>query len=163
MTCQEFIEYVNRKIYPFMLNEKGRERFEGIYAQYPGSFIVEHIERWTGEHFSYDRFGQPTEQTAAELLEKIDSILYYGAHPKIGHAVKAILGGGADQYDHWDRVWAERVLWFYVKDMLRTGSSEEDILQGLKGNILRLTDRPKNMAEWMVRVGKMTEFVHNVQ
>ena len=72
MTCQVFIEYVNRKIYPFMLNEKGRERFEGIYAQYPGSFIVEHIERWTGEHFSYDRFGQPTEQTAAELLEKID-------------------------------------------------------------------------------------------
>ena len=110
-----------------------------------------------------DWYGIEVNKDNAELLEKIDSILYYGAHPKIGHAVKTILGGGADQYDHWDRVWAERVLWFYVKDMLRTGGSEEDILQGLKGNILRLTDRPKNMAEWMVRVGKMTEFVHNVQ
>ena len=75
MTADEFIEYIEKRIYPFTCSETGRAYFSDLFRRYPESFLLECVDIGIKQYFKYDD-GKLTQKSVCQFISKLDGIAH---------------------------------------------------------------------------------------
>lgn len=75
MTADEFIEYIEKQIYPFTCSETGRAYFSDLFRRYPESFLLECVDIGIKQYFKYDD-EKLTQKSVCQFISKLDGIAH---------------------------------------------------------------------------------------
>lgn len=138
---------ISEKIHPYSLNEKGQAGIARLVKQYPYELLIECIDIGVSSYFKYDENGELTNDSVNDFLDKLGGIAFNKSRSPIDQEISHLVNIGKMKFDYWNKNRASQILLNYVKE-LRPYWKEEDILNDLKGDTVRLMNNSKNWSQW---------------
>ena len=76
MDAEEFIDYIEEKIYPYTLRENGRANISSLFRKYSEDLLIECVDIGVSQYFQYDSNGNLTQDSVQKFLNKLGGIAY---------------------------------------------------------------------------------------
>ena len=147
MEFEELIEYLNLKIAPFSLSDEGKKNIANMYNKYPTNLIIESVDIGVKQYLAYDENNNPTKVSIGTFLDKLGGILYNKSKSPIEQELLHVQGLAQKRFQYWDKKRSSELLHDYI-DALRTVHwSEEQILEDIQNDVIRITSRARNWTE----------------
>lgn len=148
MGRKKVITIILEKIYPYALNERGMADISQMVRQYSYEFLVECIDIGVSNYFRYDADGNLTKESANEFLNKLGGIAYNRSRSPIDQEIYHLKNKGRLQFNYWNEPKADELIHQYVQALQTYGCTEEQILEDLKNEMVRMMNRKSNWTEW---------------
>lgn len=149
MTCEEFVQYIERKIHPYTLSEKGRASAATLFRKYPEELLLECIDIGVERYFRYDTEGHLTQESARLFFDKLGGIAYNKSQSPIAQEITHIKNKCKNLYSYWDEARGTDTLYCYVNALSKAGWNDDQILDDLRTEVNRLATRSHNWTQWM--------------
>lgn len=159
-TCDKIISTINEKIAPFSLNKKGEADIACLTTQYSYELLVDCINIGVSRYFQYDENGQLTEESVIEFLNKLGGIAFNQSKSPIDKEILHLLNCGNAKFNYWDKHRATEIITRYV-EALQKHMNEDEIVNDLKGDALKLMNNSKNWTQWVSNMENWIEEVNN--
>lgn len=147
MTADEFIEYIEKRIYPFTCSETSRAYFSDLFRRYPESFLLECVDIGIKQYFKYDD-GKLTQKSVCQFISKLGGIAYNRSQNLIDQEILHIKNIGNKKYVYWSNSKADDILMRYVLALKKKEYSDEQILNDLKNNVRKICNSSRNWTQW---------------
>lgn len=147
MTADEFIEYIEKRIYPFTCSETGRAYFSDLFRRYPESFLLECVDIGIKQYFKYDD-GKLTKKSVCQFISKLDGIAHNRSLNPINQEILHIKNIGNKKYIYWSNSKADDILTRYMSTLKKKEYSDEQILNDLKNNVRKICNSSRNWTQW---------------
>ena len=159
-TCDKIISTINEKIAPFSLNKKGEADIACLTTQYSYELLVDCINIGVSRYFQYDENGQLTEESVIEFLNKLGGIAFNQSKSPIDKEILHLINCGNAKFNYWDKRRATEIITRYV-EALQKHMNEDEIVNDLKGDALRLMNNSQNWSQWVSNMENWIEEVNN--
>ena len=148
MTDDEFIDYIEGKIFPYTLRENGRSDMFRLYRKYSEELLMECVDIGISQYFQYDSEGTLTQTSAQEFLNKLGGIAYNKSRSPIDQEVYRQKNKCKKSYSYWNDSKADGMFWAYIQSLRDAGWNDGQILQDLQNEVNRLSNSSRNWTQW---------------
>ena len=155
--ADDFIDYVEGRIYPYTLNEKGKATISGLYRSYDLPVLMESIDIGIKQYFKYDNDGTVTQEAVLTFIDKLGGIAYNKALPPIEQQIASIRTSGRSYFGYWDPFRATKYVRDYVDALKRLGWDEKRILDEFANEIRPLFRKCSCWSNWYETLESWTE------
>lgn len=151
MTVEDFINYIEKRTYPYSFRENGRARLSDLFRKYDEPLLLECIDIGIKSYFRYDDKGNLTEESVQNFINKLGGIAFNKSRSPIDQEIYHLKNKGRSQFTYWNNDKADELLYDYVK-ALRFCWEEDEILEDLQGESVRMMNNAKNWSDWCARM-----------
>lgn len=152
MTPDDFIEYVERRTYPFSFKETGRANLSRLFRTYPESFLLECVDIGIEQYFQYDDDGKLTQDSVEEFLHKLGGIAYNKSQSLVNQEMRYIRNWCNKVYPYWNDVEGRNILLNYVSALRKAGYTDSQVLTDLQNEVNKLCNSCHNWSQWRERM-----------
>lgn len=157
MNTEEFINYVEQKIYPYKLHENRRARLSTLLRNYSEDFLDECIDIGISQYFQYDSDDNLTRESVTNFLDKLGGIAYNRSRSPIDQEVYHQKSKCKKAYPYWSDTKAQEIFEDYIKALREAKWSDEQILNDLQTDVSRLTNRCHSWTQWSFQMKSWIE------
>jgi hypothetical protein len=140
------VEYINSKILPLSLNENGKQSVAKWLIKFDTEKILEAIDISAKQYLKYEN-GALDKKSAELFLSKIGGVIVVKNLPPVKQKLAYIKGIARNRLSYWDDRKGSIILSNYIKE-LDQHFDEEQQLEDLENEVLKLTKEAKNWSEW---------------
>lgn len=148
MSFEDFIELIETTIYPYKLSDTGRSSVANLFHKYSEDFLVECIEIGATQYLSYDADNTPTKDSVEDFINKLGGIAYNKSRTPIRQEIQHVKVYGRKTYAYWNDFESGNILDDYTKALSDAGWTEDQIINDLQDEVLRLINRMNNWTKW---------------
>nr|MBQ4455439.1 DUF4145 domain-containing protein [Clostridia bacterium] len=152
MTTEEFIAYVEERAYPYTFLENGRARLSELHRKYSESLLLECIDIGIKQYFRYDTEGKLSQASVSEFLNKLGGIAYNKSRSPIDQELYHIKNLCKKTYSYWNDTQGDDILARYVRALRKANWTEDQILDDLQTEVIRLCNSSRNWTQWSVKM-----------
>ncbi|NUM42874.1 MAG: HNH endonuclease, partial [Leptospiraceae bacterium] len=145
--------YVNGKIAPLSLNENGGKTIHNLIKQFSIEEILDSIDEAAKKYLRLDESGEIEKDSAEIFLSKIGAFAAVKKMPPIRQKLSYIKGIAKNRFSYWDDKKGMITLSNYVK-ALEEHWTEQQILDDLEKEVIKLTKEAKSWTEWKNTIEK---------
>lgn len=151
------IEYIEEKIYPNSLNEKGKSKISNLLSKYKKADLIKAIDIGYEQYIYFDGEGNPTKESTDNFLDKIGGIAHNNALSPIEQKIRHIKNVCNKNYAYWDDRRATSILNKYVTALRKAGWDEKSILDDLNNEAFQKALECENWSQWRALFESWTE------
>ena len=148
MNTEEFIAYVEKRIFPYTFRENGRAQLSDLYRKYPESLLMECIDIGIKQYFRYTDEGELDRESVELFLNKLGGIAYNKSRSPIDQELYHIKNICRKNYAYWDDTRADDILFRYVRALRNAGFTDDDVLEDIKTEVIRICKTCRNWSQW---------------
>ena len=152
MTTEEFIAYVEERAYPYTFLENGRARLSELHRKYSESLLLECIDIGIKQYFRYDTEGKLSQASVSEFLNKLGGIADNKSRSPIDQELYHIKNLCKKTYSYWNDTQGDDILARYVRALRKANWTEDQILDDLQTEVIRLCNSSRNWTQWSVKM-----------
>lgn len=152
MTTEEFIAYVEERAYPYTFLENGRARLSELHRKYSESLLLECIDIGIKQYFRYDTEGKLSQASVSEFLNKLGGIAYNKSRSPIDQELYHIKNLCKKTYSYWNDTQGDDILARYVRALRKANWTEDQILDDLQTEVIRVCNSSRNWTQWSVKM-----------
>lgn len=160
MDAEEFIDYIEEKIYPYTLRENGRANISSLFRKYSEDLLIECVDIGVSQYFQYDSNGDLTQDSARQFLNKLGGIAYNKSRDPIDQEIYRQKNKCKKSYAYWNDDKAEEIFNDYIRALRNAGWSDEQVLNDLQTEVSRLTNSSYNWTQWS---DQMLSWIHDIE
>ncbi|MBO1679391.1 DUF4145 domain-containing protein [Bittarella massiliensis (ex Durand et al. 2017)] len=160
MDAEEFIDYIEEKIYPYTLHENGRANISSLFRKYSEDLLIECVDIGVSQYFQYDSNGNLTQDSAQQFLNKLGGIAYNKSRDPIDQEIHHQKNKCKKSYAYWNDGKAEEIFNDYIRALRNAGWSDEQVLNDLQTEVSRLTNSSHNWTQWS---NQMLSWLHDIE
>ena len=160
MDAEEFIDYIEEKIYPYTLRENGRANISSLFRKYSEDLLIECVDIGVSQYFQYDSNGNLTQDSAQQFLNKLGGIAYNKSRDPIDQEIHHQKNKCKKSYAYWNDGKAEEIFNDYIRALRNAGWSDEQVLNDLQTEVSRLTNSSHNWTQWS---NQMLSWLHDIE
>ena len=138
MTCDDFIDYIEERIYPFTFRENGRATLSKLFRKYSEDFLIDCVDIGIEQYFRYDNDGNLTQESVQNFMNKLGGIAYNKSQSPVDQEIRHIKQRCKKMYAYWDNVKGDNILAKYVSALRKAEYTEEEILLDLQNEVKQL-------------------------
>jgi len=151
------VDYVDSKIKPLYLTEEGKSTFLNSIKKFETQEILDAIDIAAKKYLKNE--SEEIFKASAELfLNKISGVIVVQSLPPISQKIAYIKGIARNRF-YWNEREGSMILNNYVK-ALEEHYSEQQILNDLENEIIKLTKQVKNWTEWKNTIENWTADIY---
>ena len=158
-TEKGFIRYLEGKMSPYKLNEKGKSTARQLYSRFSCDLLKEATEISFSQYLRFDEEGNPTEESVGVCFQKIGGIAHNKTLGPIDAAIGHILAIGQKSYSYWNDYSARDTIRTYITALGKAGFSDAEIANDLEKEVVPLIKNSANWSAWCSRMAGWTEDV----
>ena len=143
-----FIQYLEGKIQPYTLTKPFRNEILKLFKKYKHEEIFEAITISANKYLRYNSEGAIIQDSANEFLQKNGGILVNKKLPPIKQKLSYIKGICRKRFSYWDDRKGSIILNKYIQALTKYGWSDDEILQDLEEDVMKIAKAAKNWSEW---------------
>lgn len=106
------------------------------------------IDETFDHYITYDNGEDINKASVDEFLSKIGGYLYINSLPPVEKEMYHVLNCCKARFRYWDQPEAKRLVLEYIDALREQGWSDDQILEDLKKELLRVSNEKKNWSEW---------------
>lgn len=148
MTSEEFVNYIEKQIYPYKLLANGRAEISSLVEKYPDSLLMECVNIGIKQYFRYDDDGKLTTESVSQFISKLSGIAFNKSRNPIDSELYHIKNSCKKSYPYWNDAQGNAILARYVRALKNAGWSEENIVDDLKIEVKNLCFSCRNWTQW---------------
>lgn len=157
MTADEFIDYIEQRIYPYSLRENGRADISNLFRKYPEELLMECVDIGVSQYFKYDSDGKLTPDSAGQFIGKLGGIAFNKSRSPIEQEIYHQKNKCKKMYAYWNGDKADEIFQDYISALRNTGWTDRQILKDLQTEVNRLSNSSRNWTQWSDAMLKWTE------
>ena len=154
MTKDEFLEYVEDKTYPFKLLENSKAQLSLLYNKYPEDLLLECVDIGISQYYVYSNDGELEKDSVEVFLKMLGGILHNRSLSPIQQEIKHIINRCKRAFAYWNDIRGEETLLCYVSALRDAGWSDEQILDDLQTEVLRVCNSSRSWTQWRLTMEK---------
>ena len=139
---------VTEIIAPYSLNETGKRNLRKIVKQYPYDLLVECIDIGADHYLQYDDDGKLLQKSVNTFLDKLGGIAYNKSRNPVEQEINHQKNKCKQRFSYWNEYQADAILNDYVSALKNAGYSELQILNDLKVEVNRLSNKCTCWSDW---------------
>lgn len=139
-------DYINSKIAPRSLNVNGKISVSNWLKKYETEKILDAIDISAKQYLKYEN-GEIDIESIEMFFNKIGGIIVVKSLPPIKQKLAFIKGIARNKFSYWDDKKGSIILSNYIKQ-LENHYDEENLLEDLENEVLKMTKDAKNWSEW---------------
>lgn len=148
MTSEELIKYIEERSYPYTFRENGRAKLSSLSREYPGSLLLECVDIGISQYFRYDEKGNLIQESVSEFLNKLGGIAYNKSRTPVDQEIYHIKNLCKKIYAYWNDFKGDEILARYVRALRNAEWTENQILDDLKTEVIRVCNSSWNWSQW---------------
>lgn len=160
MDAEEFIDYIEEKIYPYTLRENGRANISSLFRKYSEDLLIECVDIGVSQYFQYDSNGNLTQDSVQKFLNKLGGIAYNKSRDPIDQEIYRQKNKCKKSYAYWNDGRAEEIFNDYIRALRNAGWSDKQVLNDLQTEVSRLTNSSYNWTQWS---DQMLSWIHDIE
>ncbi|TXF91048.1 HNH endonuclease [Neolewinella aurantiaca] len=150
-------EYVESRIKPFTLSEKGTLGLENHIKKFGVNDLLNGIDVGLEKYLKYNSGGELEQSSVETFLDKLGGIIAIQNMPPIKQKLAYIKGIARNRFNYWDNRKGSIILSHYVQALEDYGWSEEKILEDLETEVIKISKESNNWSEWRRVLEKWTQ------
>ena len=160
MSIEEFVKYLEERIYPYRLRENSRAAMATLFRKYPEDLLVECIDIGIERYFDYDEDGNLIQSSVQLFLDKLGGIAYNKSRTPINQEIYRIKNTCKKSFVYWNEQRADEIFHDYISSLKDTGGNEQQILVDLQTEATRISKFAHNWSQWSK---EMLDRIHDIR
>ncbi len=156
-----YVEYIESKIEPYTLSNQFKTNILKLFKKYKPEDIFDAIKISTEKYLKYDSNNELIQESVNECLGKIGGILVNKNLPPIKQKLSYIKGICRNRFNYWDDRKGSMILNDYVKALISVGWTENQILEDLENEVIKISKESKNWSEWRQIIENWTSQIYS--
>ena len=152
MDSEEFVDYLEKRMYPYTLRENGRAKVLTLFRKYSEAQLIECVDIGISQYFQYDSNGDLTQSSVQEFLDKLGGIAYNRSCGPIEQEINHQKAKARKHYTYWNNGKADEIFSEYIRSLRNAGWSDGQILNDLQTDVNRLTNNAYNWTQWSTQM-----------
>lgn len=158
-TENEYIEYLENKLNPYTLNEKGQASARKYFRDFPADVLEEATDISLAQYLHYDESGEMTKESVENCMRKIGGIAHNKMLDPIDAAVGHVLAVGRKVFNYWNDNIAREILKNYINALEKAKYNAAGIADDLEKEVIPLIKDSANWSSWRGRMSGWTNDV----
>lgn len=155
-TIAYLVDYINGKIEPYSLSKKGEKDVRVAVKKSNFTDALNAVDETFDRYVTYDNGDDLNRDSVGKFVGKIGGFLYIRSLPPVEQEMYHVLNCCKVRFTYWDQKKAKVLVQDYIAALREQGWTEEQILDDLKTELLRVSNEKKNWSEWKEFVLKWT-------
>lgn len=155
-TIAYLIDYINGKIEPFSLSKSGEKDIRVAIKKSNFTDALNAVDETFDRYVTYDNGEDLNRASVGKFIGKIGGYLYINSLPPVEKEMYHVLNCCKARFRYWDQPEAKRLVLDYIEALREQHWTDEQILEDLKKELLRVSNEKKNWSEWKGFVLKWT-------
>lgn len=152
--------YINSKIHPLSISDSAKNVITDWLKKFPLDKILDGIDESAKAYLRYEN-NEITEESANKFFTKIPGVIVVKGKPPIDQKLAYIKGIAKNRFQYWSNRNGSIILNNYVNALRQQKWSDEDILEDLESEVIRISKESKNWTEWRNILEKWTQDILN--
>lgn len=145
---QLLVDYVEKIISPYTLNESGKAKLLGLSKKYETSEVFAAIDISKNTYLKYGKNDKLKHESVENFINKIPGIIINNRRTPVESKLHYIKATCRNRFSYWDNQKGMTILKKYANSLRDYGWSEEQILADLEGEVYELATSSNNWSEW---------------
>ena len=155
-TIAYLVDYINGKIEPYSLSKKGEKDVRVAVKKSNFTDALNAVDETFDRYVTYDNGDDLNRDSVGKFVGKIGGFLYIRSLPPVEQEMYHVLNCCKVRFTNWDQKQAKVLVLDYIAALREQGWTEDQILDDLKTELLRVSNEKKNWSEWKEFVLKWT-------
>lgn len=155
-TIAYLVDYINGKIEPYSLSKKGEKDVRVAVKKSNFTDALNAVDETFDRYVTYDNGDDLNRDSVGKFVGKIGGFLYIRSLPPVEQEMYHVLNCCKIRFTYWDQKKAKVLVQDYIAALREQGWTEDQILDDLKTELLRVSNEKKNWSEWKEFVLKWT-------
>lgn len=155
-TIAYLVDYINGKIEPYSLSKKGEKDVRVAVKKSNFTDALNAVDETFDHYVTYDNGEDLNRDSVGKFIGKIGGYLYINSLPPVEQEMYHVLNCCKVRFTYWDQKKAKVLVQDYIAALREQGWTEDQILDDLKTELLRVSNEKKNWSEWKEFVLKWT-------
>lgn len=158
-TEDEFIEFLEDKLCPYILNEKGRATARTLFRNFPAVVLEEAIDISMAYYLRYDENGKMTKESVENCVNKVGGIAHNKMLDPIDAAIGHVFAVGKRAFNYWNDNTAREILKDYINALRKANYNDTGVVDDLEREVIPLIKDSGNWSSWRGRMNGWTNDV----
>lgn len=159
--CNDIINYINEKIKPHSLNEKGKANISVLLDSFSREELIKAIDIGYSKYVFLDKNKEPTAESVEKFLSKIGGIAYNNSQSPVNQKLIHLNNFGKSKFSYWNNKEAIAIFNNYINALKNNDMSEEKILDNLNNEIMDIIKECNNWTEWKNKMDDLLNYLIN--
>lgn len=155
-TIAYLIDYINGKIEPYSLSKKGEKDVRVAVKKSNFTEALNAVDETFDRYVTYDNGDDLNRDSVGKFIGKIGGFLYIHSLPPVEQEIYHICNSCRAHFDYWNQPKGKAYVEEYVNALRDYGWDEFQILDDLKNELLKESNKKKNWSEWRDFIIKWT-------
>ncbi|SJZ52714.1 hypothetical protein [Anaerorhabdus furcosa] len=157
----DLICYVEEKIRPYTLNEKGKSSLKKFETDYGTDLIIECVDTSFSNYIRYDANGKITKDSVENFINKIGGIAYNKNLSPVEAKVRHVLNIVKTNFNYYDQNIARSLLNRYIKSLKEKDYTELDLIRDFDSELIPMIQECRNWSDWFQRMEQWEQEINN--
>lgn len=150
------IDYINGKIEPYSLTKQGAQNVRKAIRKSNFTTALDAIDETFDHYITYDNGDDINQKSVNTFINKIGGYLYINSLPPVEREIYHVCNSCRSHFDYWNPQKGKAYVEEYVSALRDYGWDEFQILDDLKNELLKESNKKKNWSEWRDFIVKWT-------
>ena len=162
MLIEELVKYIENKIFPVTLNEKGKSSLSVLLDEFSIEDLYVAVDIGFNNYVHFDSNGKIDHESVEVFLNKIGGIAHNNSLSPIEKKIKHIKNICNKKFVYWNDGQASTLLIRYIKLLRSNGWGEEQILDDLNGEVMEMINECNNWTQWRDHIESWIYYLEDV-
>jgi len=155
-TIAYLIDYINGKIEPYSLSKSGEKDIRVAVKKSNFTEALNAVDETFDHYVTYDNGDDINQKSVNTFISKIGGYLYINSLPPVEQEIYHVCNSCRSHFDYWGPQKGKAYVEDYVSALRDYGWDELQILDDLKNELLKESNKKKNWSEWRDFIVKWT-------